>query len=665
MIINYPLELSAFLISQPFGQFVVTSIPARVLLATAFSDRLKAEMQPDGTYKLDGSQRALADSRLRLIGAFIDAPSAGFPNSIILAANYREQDGLMLGDAEGQEDEDDKDEKKKWTFTPGPDGITGTLTIPSSEKLAAIIDGQHRLFGFNYSKNPERLDFPLLCSIYFDLPKPYQAFLFATINSNQRSVSRSQTYELFGYNVEDEPPEKWTPEKVSVFLTRRLNLESDSPFHRHIIVPAENDFTATRSEILRSGGWVVSAATVVEGIVRLISSNPKRDAYEMHGGLDYRGGDRSALSSDLKGRVPPPLRKLYLLNNDELIYTGLKNYFTAIKRLFWDKATPESYIRKTVGVQALFDIARTILRDGATAKDFSASRFENRMQPASVIDFSDSFFQTSGTGRQRIRSTIQLALNWITLNDLKEDHRSVYQRLTNGRRTSGEPAEPSTSNLGTLKDVFATIQLPIGLLNMDYAANNVRNVERVREIISDWGTVKASEEPTHGKQRNEMKLLGFAQGKELTALGSAAANARSLEEIARLWCAWIQQTSADELVAVNSKLLMAKRVFIQFWELREEVRSHFLRYAERPSDKEKPILQIIELLCNASDAVRRFSLNDVHLLVSLLRQPELLSESVSKAVLEYQENKGARGWELPDRRIIPLAWKESSSARRK
>jgi hypothetical protein len=40
----------------------------------------------------------------------------------------------------------------------------------------------------------------LICSIFFELPKPYQAQLFATINSTQKPVDKSLTYELFGYN---------------------------------------------------------------------------------------------------------------------------------------------------------------------------------------------------------------------------------------------------------------------------------------------------------------------------------------------------------------------------------------------------------------------------------------------------------------------------------
>jgi HKD family nuclease len=44
----------------------------------------------------------------------------------------------------------------------------------------------------------------------------------------------------------------------------------------------------------------------------------------------------------------------------------------------------------------------------------------------------------------------------------------------------------AAEDLDTLEDVFASVQLPIGLLNMDYAGNNIRNVERVQTVLRDW-----------------------------------------------------------------------------------------------------------------------------------------------------------------------------------
>jgi len=224
-------------------------------------------------------------------------------------------------------------------------------------------------------------------------------------------------------------------------------------------------------------------------------------------------------------------------------------------------------------------------------------------------------------------------------------------------------APMTAEDLDTLEDVFATVQLPIGLLNMDYAGNNIRNVGRVKTVLADWANVVRDTRSAHGKQRSELKLLGFAQGSRLTPLGRAAAATGSAEEIARLWCVWLQQTPDPELAAVNTKLLVAKRVFAQFWKLGEEVRNHFLQRAVSPSDAERPTLQIIELLCNASDVVQELSVEDIEALSPLLAQPRRLPEFVRNAVLDYQDNKGTRGWDFPDRRIVPLAWEQAAGLR--
>lgn len=394
----FPYRAPGIAIEQPFGRFVITALPAHILLDTAYSDRLTAARQADGSYRLDGSQRALAEPRLKDIGKFIDTGAACFPNAIILAANYREEDGL-----------EEEDEDLRWTFSTDQNGKPGELRIPAALKTAAIIDGQHRLFGFNYAENRSRLQMPLVCAIFFDLPKPYQARLFATINANQRPVSKSQTYELFGYNLEEEKPQKWTPEKLAVFMARKLNADADSPFHEHIVVPAENDFSTSLAAARRDGGWAVSMATVVEGTVRLISSNPKRDAYQMAGELRYEGHDRSVLdpATDL-GRTP--LRELYRKSNDEMIHTALTNYFTAVDQVLWRDAPEGTFIQKTVGLQALFDISRPLLYEGVLDRDLRVARFADTLNPARRVNFSDPFFHASGASRTTIRKTLEYAM---------------------------------------------------------------------------------------------------------------------------------------------------------------------------------------------------------------------------------------------------------------
>jgi len=216
-------------------------------------------------------------------------------------------------------------------------------------------------------------------------------------------------------------------------------------------------------------------------------------------------------------------------------------------------------------------------------------------------------------------------------------------------------------DLDTLEDVFATVQLPIGLLNMDYAGNNIRNVGRVREVLREWDTVRTSARAAAGKQRSEMKLLGFADGHDLTELGRRAAAARGEEEVAELWCGWLQRTPDTELAAVNERLLVAKRVFPQFWRLQADVRDYFLANAQSP--RERRVLQTIEFLCNATAVAADLSLEDMRTLAPLMEQPRRLPPHLRAEVADYFENKGTRSWDFADRRTLPLAWREAERER--
>ena len=80
-----------------------------------------------------------------------------------------------------------------------------------------------------------------------------------------------------------------------------------------------------------------------------------------------------------------------------------------------------------------------LFKQSVSEKDFSVSSFQKALQPAAKIDFTDSFFQTSGTGRGRIRNAISLCVGLLTLKDLegkfqagkmKETDLAHYTRLT-------------------------------------------------------------------------------------------------------------------------------------------------------------------------------------------------------------------------------------------
>lgn len=403
--LTYPIEVKALPVNQPIGLYYVTVLPAQLLLDVAFSDVLSATLSDgENIYTLDGTQRLIQVKRIQLIADYINRTDAAFPNSIIIAANYRKEDGLLEdeerdGDEDSEGDDDiDAPAIKRWTIHESPDGCF-TLRIPTREKLAAIIDGQHRLFAF-VNARPERLEMNLVCSVFLDLPKPFQAQLFATINSTQKAVDKSLTYELFGYNLDEEEEDYWSPDKLAVFLTRKLATDSKSPLIGKIVIAPKKD--EALSQLTGNAPWKVSTAVVVEGIMRLYTSNPKKDTTLL---LDGQRKKRSVLSSLRKDKSP--LREAYLSNQDAVIYTMTLNFLTACNQIFWSKAGEGSFIVKTVGVQALFDILKKLAAGAYEKRNISAKYFSAKLAPAANLDFAaDLFRNASGSGRSTIRNAI-------------------------------------------------------------------------------------------------------------------------------------------------------------------------------------------------------------------------------------------------------------------
>lgn len=404
---EFPYEAHALRVDQRLGTFYVTVLPAELLLQVAASDTMRATMKEDGTgYTLDGTQRLIQSKRLGEIAAYINRVDSSFPNSIILAANYDLETGLDQGELEyisSEEAGSPLAASRVWTITEADDGCH-RLTIPSSEKLAAIIDGQHRLFSFARAEAQSMKEMNLLCSVFIDLPKALQAQIFAMINSTQKRVDRSLTYELFGYNVSDEEEVYWTPDKLAVFFARKLGTDAESPLRGRIMVAPKADLALR--ELAAKANWRVSTAVIVDGVLRLFSSNPKQDANRMR---KDEASPRSELRKGPKDRSP--LRGVFIDGNDALIYKMVLNYLKASQDVFWGNAKKESFIFRSIGVQAIFDILRKLAGKSLEAKDISVGYFTIALEAAKEIDFADERFRNpSGSGRTMIRRAIEEAI---------------------------------------------------------------------------------------------------------------------------------------------------------------------------------------------------------------------------------------------------------------
>ena len=304
-------RIRAIKVSQPLGDFFVISIKAGILKNISFSEPLKY-LSEDGT--MVGNQRQVNRKRLNEIGKYIDTAEMTFPNSIILSVNHN-TDGSLIEDL-----------NDRWELI--EENGEYFIEFPETIKSASIIDGQHRLNGFDFITNESRLDMDLLCSVFFDLPNPYQAYLFATINGNQKRVDKSLALEQFGYFVANEKIESWTPEKLAANISRKLNFQKNSPLHSMIkLAPIYDNKKFVE---LNNSNWFISTSAIMQGILSLISSNYKRDRIEMMNKKIFSGRDRKMVKDF---RDLSPLRDEFLEYKDEKIESIIFSFFQTINEL--------------------------------------------------------------------------------------------------------------------------------------------------------------------------------------------------------------------------------------------------------------------------------------------------------------------------------------------
>jgi DNA phosphorothioation-associated DGQHR protein 1 len=419
----------ALRVRQPLGDFWVAAIPARILLQSTSPDPLRLAVDPASRRNprdwelagdLVGNQRPLEEVRLKDIGRYIETVESTFPNSIILAAPSLESEAVDVASGNGKG-------SRPWRIVEAKNSPNSwTLTIPEQALKASVVDGQHRLYAFTRTKESSQ-DFELLCSIFFDLPYQMQALIFATINTNQKAVRRGLAMNLYGYNVEDEDRNEWSPEKFSVFMARRLNFDPDSPLHHRIRVEAEN---APPAVPLVGAKRPMAMAAVVDGICGLISRNPKADRTTLRTKTIFSRPKRKDLGDD--GAV---LRDWYVEGRDAELYDLLRTSFSTVFKFLWTEEAPMLF--RAVDVRGLLDFLADVVRkareDGrGNARKVVESvgeRWTAALRGARRVDFSDPFFEATYRGRRRVQNALRLVNKMTTIGEMPDADRDSYREL--------------------------------------------------------------------------------------------------------------------------------------------------------------------------------------------------------------------------------------------
>lgn len=422
----------AIRVQQPIGEFWAAAIPASVLLKATMPDPLRIAIDPNfrpndnewrSALKMLGNQRPIEDKRIQEIANYIDTVEATFPNSIIISSSS--ESSLK-----------DENRESAWRVE-GPPG-SEQLIIPAAPHKASIVDGQHRLYSFLKSRAAGRQDFALLCAIFFDMPHSVQAMVFATINTNQKPVRRGLALNLYGYNVEDQDRTQWSPEKLSVFIARRLNFDKESRLHNRIKIEAGN---APAPDRIPGATRSVPMAAIVDGVLDLITQNPQKD--------------RSALSTERVLRRPQRkdlpvdnsvLRQWYLACADRAIYLLVRVFIEIVDEILWNKGVEGSMLSRAVGIRALFELFSLTLEEANfraipppisdaeinTSLLTARQTIRTALEKCQSIDFTDPFFEATGRGQRRIYNALRVKSLLANFEDLPPSDRDDYARILGG-----------------------------------------------------------------------------------------------------------------------------------------------------------------------------------------------------------------------------------------
>ena len=124
----------------------------------------------------------------------------------------------------------------------------------------------------------------------------------------------------------------------------------------------------------------------------------------------FKGRSRKMIA-DL--RDSSPLRKDFLANNDSVIEKIVKDYFVMLKEKVWNSLPNDSYLEKTVGIQALFQLLKESLKRNEVLTEAFYSKLKK-------IDFSDNYFQASGIGKTRIKKVLFVLAGFLTYEELRD-----------------------------------------------------------------------------------------------------------------------------------------------------------------------------------------------------------------------------------------------------
>lgn len=315
-------------VDQPLGRFFVAAIPWDKLIEVTYADTRRIEAEENGFEKLLGIQRRVTDSRVKELNQYVNTFDACFPTAVILSIpeNCIEYD----------------EEKKKLRIFEGPDAFRDDKLVEYN-KIAKILDGQHRIKGLEAYKGSDPFDVNV--SIFVDLDPASEAYIFSVVNQAQTKVNKSLVYDLYSLAT------SMSPQKLCHQVAVALNETPGSPF--------ENKIKRLGVAGPKTEPVAITQAAFVEALLKHISY-PHAKAVEDRD-LYMRGKKPKQPSEDELHKM---IFRGMMVNERSIELTDtIWNYFEAVQERWpsaWHSQDKGVMLSKTNGFMALMRFMRDI-----------------------------------------------------------------------------------------------------------------------------------------------------------------------------------------------------------------------------------------------------------------------------------------------------------------
>lgn len=316
---------------QPIGDMFLVKMSAKDVAAISASNTRKS--YNDHT----GIQRKLDTNRIKSIADFCQTKDAMFPTPIILSAS---SDYFLI---------DTSEEKIK---------------IPKiredEAKFCSIVDGQHRLEGLKQSGKIDKFD--LLVAFVFDTDPSKDAYLFKIINGNQKPVSTSLIYDLYGLS-KSRTVEKTCNKVMQVLNGNDPKMESE--------LDGKIKMLGYKDRFSQAG--IVSQATMIKNLMKLITDRSERDNIDIEFGRELKQLDSRKYI----------FRDDFIKGNDEFIirenvdfFNSWLNSLSEVKEKY--NLNEYKQFEKTIGFSVSYRILRILYVGWKDSKKYISRYIEDR-----------------------------------------------------------------------------------------------------------------------------------------------------------------------------------------------------------------------------------------------------------------------------------------------